>query len=302
MTRSFVVLLAAAATAAGLCVGTRGEEAKLTARDVATKSFNRVGYKHDECTALRMRLVNREGKVREREFVRYQTKGQQGKSTLMKFSYPNEIRDTGTLNVEQQGSDDIQHLYLPAVSKLRRVSAKSDSWMGTDFNFEDIMETKFDNFNYENLREDRFDGFDCYVYDKTPKKTADSIYSKQIDWVRKEGFLPVKTLYYDKAGKELKVLEFTDLRDSNIPGAKYAWTISVRSLQEAHRTEIIRQWIFLDTNMSEDLTTTRQLEKSIKFYSHPEKLWEIWDETRKKETFEKIDGKAGDAKPPPAGK
>jgi hypothetical protein len=199
--------------------------------------------------------------------------------------------------MEQQGSDDVQYLYLPALNKLRRVSAKSDSWLGTDFAFEDLMEVKFDNFSYESLRSDSFDGHECWVYDKTAKKSEDSIYSRQVEWVRKEGFLPVKTVYYDKSGKELKVLEFTDLRDSNIQGAKYAWHILCLNVQDKHKTEIIRQWIVLDSSLSEDYTSTRQLEKAVKFYDHPEKMWEIWDEARKKETFDKAD--AGKEAPKP---
>lgn len=282
-----------------LCLGGRATAAEgeaLTARDVAWKAKNRPGYQEDESTALKMRLTNREGKVREREFVRYQNKDENGKRTLMKLTYPNEIRDTGTLNAEQPEGDDVQHLYLSALRKLRRVSAKGDSWMGSDFSYEDLMETKPDNFNYGELRTEMLDGHECYVYEKTPKSSGDSIYSKQVDWVRKEGFLPVKTLFFDKHGKELKVTEYTDMRPTNVPGVTYAWRIACRNLQDGHHTEMLRQWLFLDSKMDPEYTTTKILEKSVNTYNHPPNMWEIWETAKQNETLGKAAGgkKAGE--------
>jgi hypothetical protein len=126
-----------------------------------------------------------------------------------------------------------------------------------------------------------FDGYECYIYAKVPKPSAESIYGKQVEWVRKDGYLPVKTVYYDKNGKKLKVLEYTDLRKTPPDGIHYSWRIVMTNLQDGHRTEITRLWVFLDTGLDQRYVTTRHLRKPVKFYSHPKGMWNVWDEARK---------------------
>ena len=140
---------------------------------------------------------------------------------------------------------------------------------------------------------DTFEGLECYVYAKTVKKPEDSVYGKQVEWVRKDGFLPVRTVYYDKELKELKILEFTDLRGSSIENAKYAWKIQVRNVQDGHRTEMVRLWLSLDTDLDPKYTTTDFLKKSIQLYNHPADMWKMWEEARKKVSFDVFDKKPG---------
>jgi outer membrane lipoprotein-sorting protein len=274
------LLLAGALVLGALPARGEGTNA-LTGHDIASRCYNRDnGYKTDESTALQMKLVNSSGKIRAMEFLRYQKKVNGAKKTLMKFTSPRDIRDTGTLNEEVSGSEDLQYLYLPAAQKLRRVSATQDSWMGSDISFEDISEWEFDRFTYTAMGEGVFAGNACYLYERKPKKPEYSIYSRQIEWVMKDGFRPLKTVYYDKENKELKVLEFTDLRTDS-RGILYAWRITVRNVQDGHRTEITRQWLSLDVGMSDDCVTTRHLEKSVDFYDHPRNIKELWAAARR---------------------
>ena len=259
-----------------MLIGSAKEEEKLDGHEVARRSNFRPGYKKDESTALQMKIIDAHGKARIREFIRYQKSFKSGKKTLMKFLYPNDIKDTGTLNEEVRNKDDIQYLYLPAAKKLRRVSIKKQSWMGSDFNYEDLMEEELEDFHYELIGEDIFDGYECYVYSMIPKSTDKSIYGKQIRWVHKKDYLPTKREIYDKEGRLLKVITFTDFRETSIRGVSYAWIIKVENMQDKHRTEIFRRWIYLDSGIDSDYLSTRNLEKSVDFYSQPKDLWKIW--------------------------
>src|SRR5919107_709571 len=73
-----------------------------------------------------MRLYDRQGRVRER--------------TLIRFTYPNDIRNTGFLVWEHPGADDERFLYLPALGRVRRISGqeKQESFVGSDLSYEDI--------------------------------------------------------------------------------------------------------------------------------------------------------------------
>ncbi|MCM8775827.1 MAG: outer membrane lipoprotein-sorting protein [Candidatus Omnitrophica bacterium] len=267
-----------------LSLNLAASEEKLSGEEIAYRHQYRPTYQHDECTALEMKLINAKGQIRKREFLRYQMKfpledpGKEPlKKTLIKFLYPNDIKDTGTYNEEVSGRDDIQDLYLPAAKKLRRISVKNQSWMGSDFNYEDLQELEFSDYRYDYLRSEAVDGIDCYVYSMTPVTPDKSIYGKQIRWVEKNEYYLVRTEYYDQAMQLIKTNEFRDFQKVN--GVTYAWTILAESLADHHRTEMKRRWIFLETGLDEKRVTTRYLEKPIDTYNHPSDLWTIWKKT-----------------------
>lgn len=277
MTRAYISLfinffaLALAAPSVGFA-----DEAPKNGRDLMEKIENRLGYGRSEFTGLEMTLINARGKKRVRTFVRYQLKSEDGeKKTLMKFLKPGDIRNTGTLNQEVVGGEDIQHLYLPALKKIRRIGGqnKSQSWVGSDFTFEDIQETELDDFSYTLLPPEKVDGHLCYTLEMRPKSPENSIYGKQIRWARQEGFLPVKWEYYDKSDKLLKVLYAKDLRP--VSGIQYAWTLEFHNVQDKHKTHIKRLWLNLDEDIPESVVTTRYLKKSIHLYNEPSSLKQL---------------------------
>jgi hypothetical protein len=252
------------------------DTAPLDGRDLMMKIEGRRGYTKNEFTGLEMTLVNSKGKKRIRKFVRYQFKLADGtKKTLMKFLAPNDIRDTGTLNQEVVGENDIQHLYLPALRRIRRIGgqSKSQSWVGSDFSFEDIQETEVDDFTYTLLEEEEIEGHPCYKFQMIPKTDDASSYGKQIRWARKAGYLPVKWEYYDKSGELLKVLYARDLKP--VSGIQYAWTLEFHNVQDKHKTLLKRLWLKLDEEIPESIATTRQLKKSINLYTEPSSLKEL---------------------------
>ncbi|MCM8794184.1 MAG: outer membrane lipoprotein-sorting protein [Candidatus Omnitrophica bacterium] len=265
----FLLGLAAALFSAGA----RAAEPPFDAKEVARKAEERyIG--DDLSTALQMQLIDASGKTRRREFLIYRRTYPEGKKTLYKFLYPEDIKDTATLNEEVKGAQDIQHLFLPAARKLRRISTKNQSWMGSDFIYEDLEEINLDDYRYEAIGFETLDGYNCYVYAMVPLSDDRSAYGKQIRWIRRNGHLPVKIEYYDKQGQLLKVARMTDLREE--AGAIYAWDIEMKNVRDSHRTVIRRRWIFLNTGIPDDLLTTRALQKPIEFYNHPAKMWETW--------------------------
>ncbi|MCO6431158.1 MAG: outer membrane lipoprotein-sorting protein [Deltaproteobacteria bacterium] len=248
---------------------------ELSAREIAERTKNRPGYIHDEVTALAMDLINSSGQTRSRRFLRYQGKTGNGKDTLIKFLAPADIENTGTLNIEVRDDDDTQYLYLPAARKLRRISTanKDQSWVGSDFSFEDLEELDLDKFDFGLDSPEVIEGHDCFKYWMKPKDEDDSIYGKQVHWVKKQGFLPIRADYYEKDGTLLKRIFYRDLRDTS--KITYAWTIVVENVKDSHRTELRREWLLIDTGLPEHLLSTRQLEAPISNYKHPGNLWQL---------------------------
>ena len=59
---------------------------------------------------------------------------------LIRFTYPNDIRNTAFLVWEHPGADDERFLYLPALGRVRRIAGqeKDESFVGSDLSYEDI--------------------------------------------------------------------------------------------------------------------------------------------------------------------
>src|SRR5688500_3099750 len=96
----------------------------------------------DSRAELRMRLFDRQGRLRERVLTLLALRGAKGAGdrTLIRFTYPNDIRNTGFLVWEHPGGDDERFLYLPALGRVRRIAGqeKDESFVGSDLSYEDI--------------------------------------------------------------------------------------------------------------------------------------------------------------------
>ena len=63
---------------------------------------------------------------------------------------PNDIRGTGFLVWEHPDADDERFLYLPSLGRVRRIagSETQESFVGSDFTYEDIGGREFDDYTY----------------------------------------------------------------------------------------------------------------------------------------------------------
>ena len=90
-----------------------------------------------------MRLYDRQGRVRERALTMLRLRGEKDKGdrALIRFTYPNDIRNTAFLVWEHPGADDERFLYLPALGRVRRIAGqeKDESFVGSDLSYEDIV-------------------------------------------------------------------------------------------------------------------------------------------------------------------
>src|SRR2546426_7535803 len=96
----------------------------------------------DSRAEMRMRLFDRQGRVRERSMTLLALRGtgEIGDRLLVRFTYPNDIKGTGFLVWEHPDADDERFLYLPALGRVRRIAGeeKQDSFVGSDLTYEDI--------------------------------------------------------------------------------------------------------------------------------------------------------------------
>src|ERR687892_735419 len=96
--------------------------------------------------------VARQGRVRERALTMLRLRGDKNKGdrALIRFSYPNDIRNTAFLVWEHPDADDERFLYLPALGRVRRIAGeeKQESFVGSDLSYEDIGGRDFADYTY----------------------------------------------------------------------------------------------------------------------------------------------------------
>src|SRR5215218_1469847 len=143
MMRSALLALCLAVTAAP------PRPSALTAEQIARNVQDRDTGR-DSRAELRMKLFDRRGRARDRALTLLTLRRTEGDRSLIRFTYPNDIRVTGFLVWEHPAGDDERFLYLPSLGRVRRIagSEAQESFVGSDFSYEDIGGRELDDFTY----------------------------------------------------------------------------------------------------------------------------------------------------------
>jgi len=173
--------------------------------------------------------------------------------TLIVFIKPTSVKNTRFLVLQNKGKPDDQYIYLPALRRVRRISASSrnKSFMGTEFTYEDMSTRNLDDDTHRILREEKYQGYDCYVIESVPKKKSNYSYSKTVKWVAKDKWVILKVEMYDKSGNLKKVLTMDKLEKIG----KY-WTPRVTTVKNVQTG---RATILTDLNIEYDKKLPSQL-------------------------------------------
>ncbi|MDH5649129.1 MAG: outer membrane lipoprotein-sorting protein [Gammaproteobacteria bacterium] len=133
-----------------------------------------------------------------------------GDKSLTIFDHPADVKGTAFLSYTHAKQADDQWLYLPALKRVKRISSsnKSGPFMGSEFAYEDLASQEVDKYTYRFIREEKIDHRDSLVIERYPVY-ENSGYTRQIVWVDKEHYYPVKIEFYDRKNSLLKTLVFS---------------------------------------------------------------------------------------------
>lgn len=260
MTASAVVLLGALAVPSGTV-----QAQDLDAAEIMQKVYERPEG-DDRTSTLTMTLRNRFGDERVRTIEQYAIELGEVEKSLMFFTAPADVRDTAFMNwsYDEQGRDDDQWIYLPALRKVKRISSESkgDYFMGSDFTYDDLGDRHPDEDTHTILREEELDGVGHWVIESTPKDPG-YMYSRTVVWVRQDGsWVGTKKAFYDPRGELLKTLSVEDLE--KVQGY---WTVTrsvMHNVQKDHRTIMELADAAYDVGLSEDLFTERRMRRGAR--------------------------------------
>ncbi len=214
----------------------------------------------DLYSRIKMILIDKNGHTRER-LLEMDTKdyGAKRKGSI-EFLEPGDIKGTVFLSWENEGKDDTQYLYLPALGRARRIvsSQKDLRFVNTDFTYEDMQRRLPSKDTHSRLGDDLFLGFDCYVIESIPEKDS-SQYKKRIHWVDKNSFLIVRTLFYNK--KDEKIKEFQVNAMEQIDGYWTAMKTTMIDFKDEHKTVLESLEVKYNQGLDDDLFTLRRFKE-----------------------------------------
>ncbi|RDH42091.1 outer membrane lipoprotein-sorting protein [Zooshikella ganghwensis] len=155
-----------------------------------------------------------------------------GDRSLTLFLSPRDQKGTALLtHAHPQASDD-QWLYLPALRRVKRITAhdRSGPFVGSEFAYEDMIRQEVDDYSYRLLKSAQIEGKPAWLLERTPKD-AHSGYSKQHVWLDKQAYRIWRIDFYDRKHSLLKTLFFEDYQQY----ANAYWR-PLRSIMENHQT------------------------------------------------------------------
>ncbi|HBG01239.1 MAG TPA: hypothetical protein DDW87_06675, partial [Firmicutes bacterium] len=164
---------------------------------------------------LTMITENAKGAQREYSVRVYLKSDDGGDQQFLEYLAPADVRGTKFLSLNEAGQVDQMWLYMPALGRERRIAAHmtGDSFMGTDFTYEEIG----GGFNYsgdytaKRLSDQQEGGLDCYVLELTAV-SPDALYEEIQMWVWIAEMVPVKVQFYASGGVLAKTLTMDDFR------------------------------------------------------------------------------------------
>ena len=110
-------------------------------------------------------------------------------------------RDKGTVTLKR--GNEVWN-WLPSVQKVIKIpsSMMLQSWMGSDFTNDDLVRASsiVKDYTHTLVGREVYEGYDCYKIQLIPKPEAGIVWARVLVWISINGFLELKTDYYDEDG------------------------------------------------------------------------------------------------------
>ena len=254
----------AAMMLAALVAGTAFAQPRLSGMDVMTNVFQRP-QPADMEGSLTMTMENSRGSQRVRSVRQYVARFNDVEKKLLFFTAPADVRGTAFMNwtYDDPARSDDQWIYLPALRQVRRISAerKNDSFMGSDFTYEDLGERHPGQDTHRVTGTETIDGRTVHVVESVLAEGT-SAYSRTVSWVAEDIWIGLRREFYDRAGNHIKTLEVDEYRQ--IAGF---WTINgmtMTTIGSGHSTTMELSDLEFNTGIAENTFTERTMTRGIR--------------------------------------
>ena len=190
-----------------------------------------------------------------------------GDRLLIRFSYPNDIRGTGFLVWEHPKQDDERFLYLPSLGRVRRIAGTEtqESFVGSDFTYEDIGGRELDEYTYSIVDENASwtpasGGAARPAWRlESRRKDASAEFPRVVSLVLKDSFVVVEAEIYNRRNEKQK--QYTVGRLDQVEGIWTAMDARMTNAREKTRTELSIEKMDYNVGLTEADFSRRELER-----------------------------------------
>jgi hypothetical protein len=233
-------------------------QAQTTGAEVMDEVYRRPSGDNMQAT-LNMTITNSRGSTRERSIVQFRQDDGNTEKKIMFFTAPADVKNTSFLSYSySDGKDDDQWIYLPALGRVRRIASdkSNESFMGSDFTYDDMGARHPDEDIHTILREEQIDGWDCYVVESVPVKPNDD-YAKTISWVIKDEWIGLKKEFLDSKNSVVRELSIDEYE--KIDGIWVITDMTMSNLEKNSSTRIMMNEVSFDNNLRDSFFSERQM-------------------------------------------
>lgn len=223
---------------------------KLSPSEIIKKSEDNFRGNSQE-GRLSMKIINSNG---ERN-IRFDFWSKNRIKTLIKILEPVKEVGSGNLRIELN-----LWRYLSNVDRVIKVppSMMLQSWMGSDFSYDDLVQTSslFTDYTHNVIKEDK----DQVVIECIPKPTAPVVWGKIVETILWKGFVTIKRDFVNEKGDAVKSMTGEDIR--NINGHTIPHLLTMVNLKKKDSKTILKyEKLKFDTVTSDDFFTQKKLKE-----------------------------------------
>lgn len=210
-----------------------------------------------EQAQMDMIIYNNKGQTRKRTIQSFSYNEDEVRKSLLIFKEPANVAGTGFLTLSE-GEKEVQKLYLPALERIRIISAseQSDRFMGSDFTYEDLGDQNPSDYNFS-LEAETDTAFVLRA-----EKKARSQYDHLFFYIHPEKYTLQQAEYFNEQNEMVKKLVAENYQQIN----ERLWEpqkMTMYDLQNDRKTElywenrttgeIIPQWRFTERGLRRGL-------------------------------------------------
>lgn len=230
-----------------------------TAEQLAQAVYDRATGR-DSSARVQLLLENEGKPTRQRLLYVYGLdEGNAKRSTLMRFTEPQDVAGTGLLSMDYAGAQSDQWLYLPALDKIRRIASnrKGGRFVGSDFYYEDLGDREVNMDTHRLLGPGTAGGVPCVLLESIPTEASNSIYSKRLSCIHEQLLIPLSVELFQGDAQPVKRLQARKIK--KIQGY---WTVlesAMHNLQTGQKSTLVTSTIVYDQGIPPELFSQRGL-------------------------------------------
>ena len=235
-------------------------QAPPSAGTILTKSQQAFFYAGSDMKArVLMTLTSAGGQKRVRELTMLRrneaTEGEQ--RYFMYFHQPADVKGMTFLVAKYPRKDDDRWLFIPAINLVKRLAARdaSQSFVGSDFTYEDVSGRDLEADDHTLLREEATGNRDCYVIESVARSPAE--YKRKVAWIDRKSFLPIKEEYFDAKDELFKAFSADEVAE--VGGVPTVTKRTMVNKKSGHSTTVVFTDVAYDLGIEADIFSERYL-------------------------------------------